>query len=551
MTENNVARFSALARSPYVLAGLLLAVALLVRMIGLSDAPPRTDDLYNFIAARSWVENGTLAMADGFYTRARYYSIVTAWFMEFFGPTLGVARSVAAIGGALLVPILALWVRKVSDPVAAWSAGILLCFSYTCITWAQIVRFYSWHAVAMLVLAIAVYELATGFGNRRPERLVIWAGAALIALLIGLYLQPITVIIVVALAIWTGLYCFFSGRLNFILRSPTLLWGAVAAIAVAMALAFTFGRHLLLSQWYSLRNASDWSTENQDNFIFYIDQFQHQLGWLFLLFPIALIIAWRRYRTATGFCVAVLAICLILHSIAGMKALRYVMYLFPFIFAVWGMALSAILGHIRSRSGQTRQLLGCAVLVLVGAASLLLTTDFRQTAAAGLRLAKTGNAFLPFEYGFGRDQVDWTPYLPALQALRKEGLFVVSDSNRAIYYLDDYDLLLSKTELSDVSDREFALDERTGKRDIGSGRSIAQVIACYPKGVVLTTQAQWRSAYVAPDAADVIEREAKPVLLPPQSYLRAYRWNRSVADRSPDCQRLYRMIGKGPNAVSG
>lgn len=554
MKASYATRFNALASSPYILILLLFAGALLTRLIGVGDAPPRTDDLYNFIAAKSWMENGTLAMADGVYKRAKLYSIVTAWFLEFFGTSLGVARSVAAIGGAVLVPLLAIWVRRIGDPVAAWSAGLLLCFSYTCITWAQVARFYSWHAVAMLVLSMVVYRLTIDAGNLKLSRQIALGGIGLIALGLGMHLQPITFIMALALAIWVTCYLLFSGRLNFILRSSPLLIGSLAMVAIMFALAFTVGRHLILGQWDNLRKASAWSAENQNNFAFYIDQLSHQLGWLFWLFPLAVIVAWRRQPTVVIFCVTITAICLILHTIAGMKALRYVMYLFPFIFTVWGLAVSVFVAYFtkwtRNASAKALPRAMGAALALVTAVALLLVADYRQTAAAAVHFAKTGDTFRPFDYGFGRDQVDWTPYLPALRALQKYGLFVVSDSNRAIYYLDDYDLLLSKTELSDISNREFALDVRTGKRDIGSGVSIAKVIACYPKGSILATEAQWRSAYVSPDAADVIERKARQVKLPPASYLRAYQWEHPVSARSAECAQIYRMIGKDAKSIS-
>jgi hypothetical protein len=558
MTTNFAHRQSGLASSPYVIAAVLFAAALLLRLFGIGDAPPRTDDLYNFIAARSWADNGTLAMADGFYTRTKYFSIVTGWFLDLFGPTLGVARAVAAIGGAALVGVLALWVRRIGGPLAGWSAGILLCFSYTCITWSQVARFYSWHAVAMLVLAIAVYAIVTGLGTMRLSRTLGWAVVALVALLCGLHLQAITTIMLIALAVWSGLYLLFGGRFNFIFRSPLLLTGSAIATAILIALILFPGRAILFEQWKNLRNASAWSAENQNNFAFYIDQLSHQLGWLFLLFPAAAIIVWRRHRTFLLFCVTIAAICLGLHTIAGMKALRYIMYVFPFFFAVWGLAVavtaSSCVGYL-SRAmptalGKWRSKAAGAALMAVAAVALLVVTDFRQTAAAATRAVKTGSPFQPFEYGFGRDQVDWAPYLPELRSLQKFGLFVVSDSNRAIYYLDDYDVLLSRTELSDVGKREFTLDKRTGKRDIGSGRSIEQIIRCYPKGSILTTEAQWRSAYITPDAADVIERKTKPVKLPTALNMRAYKWEHDIPAQSPACDRLYKMIGKDAKSVS-
>lgn len=536
-------RYAGVFSSPYVLALALLVLALAFRLFGIADAPARTDDLYNYIAAHSWAENGTLAMADGFYTRTRYFSIGTASFLEMFGSSLGVARAFAALGGALLVPLTALWLRKNGNVTAAWVAGLLLAVSYTSITWSQVVRFYTWHALAMLVLAIAVYAMVTRLNTLRPVQWVQCIAATLAALVIGMHLQAITVLMIVALGIWAGLYLLFTGRLNFILKSPRLLVPTLAMIVAAVGVVVTVGRPILLAQWSELREASAWSQQNQDNWFFYLDHLTHQLNWLFVLLPVAAIVAWRRYPALVFFCLTIIVVCLGLHTVAGMKALRYVIYLFPFMFAIWGLAFSIVLPALANRLPVAA--VG-GILLVVAAVSLVVVTDFRLTGAALARAVKTGTTFQPSPQGFGRDQVFWEPYLPQLRALQKSGLFVVSDSNRAIYYLDDYDVLLSKTELSDIGTEEFLLDPRTGKRNISTGASIRKVIDCYPKGVVLATEAQWRSAYVLPEAADVVEQKAKPVPLPKQANMRAYRWDHATPADGAACDTVYKLVGKTP-----
>jgi 4-amino-4-deoxy-L-arabinose transferase-like glycosyltransferase len=539
-----------MACSPYILAFSLLVLAFVLRMFGVGDAPPRTDDLYNYIAADSWVKHGTLAMADGFYTRTKYYTIATAWFMELFGSSLGVARILAAIGGAILVPLVALWVRKVSNPLAAWIAGLILCVSYTSITWSQVVRFYSWHAIAMFVAAAAVYKMTIEFRTLRLLQWAFWLSCTLVALGIGIHLQAITALMVVALAAWVGLYLLGTGQLNFVFSSPKLLAASVLVVLLAAALALTFGHPILLYMWEELRDTTAWSKVNQDNWLFYPDLLMHQLNWLFVLLPVAIIIAGRRYPTPTFFCTTVFAVCLGLHTIAGMKALRYVIYLFPFMFAIWGLALSvvvpAFVAFVRQTLPASPAVLRtgtiAGVFLALMAVSLVIVADFRMTAAAIARGIRTGDTFEPLEYGFGRDQVHWTPYLPLLRSLQRSGVFVVSDSNRAIYYLDDYDVLLSKTELSDIGTTEFMIDHRTGKPDISTGDSIRKVIGCYPKGAILVTEAQWRSAYVPPDAADVIERETQAVPLPKPLNMRAYRWNHGNSKNEAACQSVYKSV---------
>ncbi|MGE3745964.1 MAG: hypothetical protein AB7G25_09715 [Sphingomonadaceae bacterium] len=547
-------RCARLLSSSYVLAIALLVFALGLRLFGIADAPARTDDLYNFIAAQSWAENGTLAMADGYYTRTRYFSIATAWFLEIFGENLGAARAFAALGGALLAPLTALWLRRTGNVTAAWVAGLLLCISYTCITWSQVVRFYSWHALAMLVLAITVFTMVTRMATLRPHQWALLMVCTLLALLVGMHLQAITVLMIVALAVWAGLFLLLTGRLNFIFSSPKLLLLSLVVVVVGVAAVLTVGRPILLEKWAELREASAWSQENQDNWVFYLDHLTHQLNWLFVLLPVAAIIAWRRYPTVTLFCVTISLVCLGLHTLAGMKALRYVIYLFPFMFAIWGLAFSIIVPALARNIPASPALFRPVVLgggmLAVAAVSAVVVTDFRMTGAAIARAVRTGSTFQPSNYGFGRDQVFWEPYLPQLRALQKSGIFVVSDSNRAIYYLDDYDVLLSKTELSDIGTSEFLLDPRTGKRNISTGSSIRKVIDCYPKGTVLATEAQWRSAYVLPEAASVIEKETSRVPLPNQLNMRAYRWDHALPANPTACKPIYDLIGKAPERAT-
>jgi len=187
--------------------------------------------------------------------------------------------------------------------------------------------------------------------------------------------------------------------------------------------------------------------------------------------------------------------------------------------------------------------LAAMTITIVLLPALLLITDFRLTAAAAARLVRTGSPELPFEYGAAREQVDWTPQLPLLRALVGKRLFVATDSVRTLYYLGDYDVILGRSELSDVGDQEFTYDKRTGKRDISTGQSLARIISCYADGIILVSNARWRTANVTDEAADTIERLTKPVALPPDLNMQAHIWHRQPAN-STDCRTIHALIGE-------
>lgn len=538
--------------SPYVVAILLFALAFAIRMFGIGDAPLRTDEIYHLLAGRSWADHGTLALGDGIYTRAKYYSIATGWFFELFGPTPGVGRSLAAVAGALLVGGLALWIARIADLSAALVAALLLCFNYTSITISQFARFYTWHALAMFVLAVTVYAAATSIGTVRVSRLALLVVVALLTLLSGIHLQPTTVMMAIALTVWIGLYLLLSGKLDFIVRSPLPVTVAAIAIAAVATLVVVLEHKILADSWWDFRRASEWSMKNRSDVVFYIDVLTHLLGWLFTLFPLAILIAWRKYRQPASFCLVIVAVSLGLHSIAGMKAVRYVFYVFPFIFAAWGFAFSAVAAPIwrylsdilPSGLGRLRPIMLAGIILLITGFAFVGMTDFRLTATAAARAIKTGSPAQPFEYGAAREEVNWAPYLSTLRSLKNSGLFMATDSVRTIYYLGDYDLLLNKTELSDVGPLEFMLDKRTGKRDISTGRSVEQIVRCYPSGALIVSDPRWRSVNVTDEAADVVEQWMKPVPLPSDLHMRAFRWNHAPDSSPSACAKIYAMIGK-------
>ena len=541
-------RYVKLFSSPFVLATTLLLMAIAVRFVGIGDSALRTDEIYHLLAGRSWADHGTLAMGDGVYTRARFYSMMTGWFFQLFGPTPAAGRAVAAVAGILLVIATALWSRRQSEPLAAWIAGLLLCFSYTSITISQFARFYTWHALTSFLLAITVYALVTQLTTLGIRRMVLLGIAALLTLLLSIHFQAITFLMMVGLAVWTGLYLLFTGRLTFIIRSR--MWTALAAAAIMLGLAvFWVERHRLWDMWRELRDAAAWSQENRNDFLFYVDLLGHWHSLLFYLLPIAAIIAWRRYRDLTFFCVTIVVVCIGLHSVAGMKALRYVYYLFPFIFVIWGCAV-AVIGPpvvrycarlISPWAGRSTPVLVALGLLAILAPAFFIATDYRLTVTGALRWVRTGSVAQPIDYGSMREEVDWAPHLAQLRQLQKDRLFISTDSVRTLYYLQDYDLMLNKTELSDAGSKEFSYDKRTGKLDISTGQSLALVVKCYPRGSIIVSDARWGPAGVPDDAAAVIKRVMTPVNLPSALRMRGYVWDR-VAEKSTQCDRIRSMI---------
>jgi uncharacterized membrane protein len=327
--------------SPWTIAALLFLGALLLRLAGIGERPPKTDELYHLLAARSWAENGTLAIADGQYLRARGYTIATAVMYELFGTSIGAGRLLAALGAAVQVATLGLWVRWVASARAAWIAGLLLLFSHESLLLSQFARFYTWHAAFVLIAAVSAYVLVHADPARHRRRAMGLAALALVSLHLAMQLQDTTVIMIAALGAWGAVLFVTSPATAWLRSSPRLMIGGAVLLALAGALFAYAARDPLLAKWQSFRHVAEWAKGRSDYQSYYFWLLLETFGWLFAMLPLAVLTAWRSYRRPVLFCVLILLVGLALHSVAGMKAVRYVYYLLPFMFVIWALAVEA------------------------------------------------------------------------------------------------------------------------------------------------------------------------------------------------------------------
>ena len=78
----------------WVESGLLFLIALTVTLrYALTDGSPLLwDEYYHLLAARSWVETGTLVVGDGAYVRGAWFSVIVGWMFRTMGESIIVAR---------------------------------------------------------------------------------------------------------------------------------------------------------------------------------------------------------------------------------------------------------------------------------------------------------------------------------------------------------------------------------------------------------------------------------------------------------------------------
>lgn len=530
-----------ITRSLWLAPVLLGILALAIRLLHL-DQPALFDELYHVLAARNWLAEGELRIGDGVYERTPLFTILIAGWFALFGESLEVARLPSVLAGAALVVLLFLWVRAVAGALAAWIAGLLLCLSPEAIGVSQYVRFYALHGLLFWLGAIGTYRLVTA-----PPG---WAGGTLVGAGVavcfysGWYLQTVTLIGLVGVAAWAVPALAVPWLSRGPARRGKWLGAAVVALLALAAVWPALQIEAVAALLDRYREVPLWLAERRDLFYYYHDQFGRDYPTLWPLAGIALVLGLSYRPQPTIFCAVVFAVAILAHSFAGAKKLRYVYYTLPFLFALWGIALAAVWPHLRHFLEQSAaralgylQLgrLGRPAVVAVLSAAVVFTV-FANTAFLKTALFVAGVTLPPLAR-----PPDWAAAREPLSPWLDDAAIVLTTSElEALYYLGRHDVLVSKSRLSEMEGvDEFGIDPRTGRPVISTPESLRLVMACYPKGLIVTSDSRWRDPAQLDDAvADLVLAEAEPVELPARG-IHAYVWDHPPdAPRPADCPDL-------------
>lgn len=547
MTANHRIDWARVLASPWAMGIALFAIGILPRLIGLGDHPPRTDELYHIIAGRSWAENGTLGMGAGVYNRAHLYSIATGAMFKLFGVGITQGRLLGALSGALEVVALGLWLRAVAGTRAGWVGGLLLAFNHFAVEQAQSARFYSAHALMAWIFATSVFAMLTGGVGQGKVRLAALAIITVASLALAIHLQPLTAIIAGAVACWAGPWLLANGRLSFFFGSLRRTTITLPVMFIAAAVFALVARNLLLDAWHLYRRAPGWAEGDINDLSFYLQELSYSLNWMFSLAPVAAMIAWRRHRDAVIFCAVIIVVAALGQTFGGMKAKRYIFYLYPFFIALWGMAFAVAAPavvqwweKVAPPAGRWRPALGMGLFATVAGFALICANSYRSSLVAVSHLVRTGSPDILIHKGWGQMEVDWTPHLGELRRFVDKGsVFIATDMTRTIYYLHDYDILLNRSDLDDAGAGEFVYDDRAGRFEMGSGTALELIIRCYPSGTLLMADFGDFNGIITPDVWKVIHARMHEVPLPPELLLQGFSWNSKPDSNSPECRAVY------------
>jgi len=510
-------------------------IALAVRLVFL-DHTPHEDEINHVLAARSLIADGSLAIGDGPpYTRAWLYTYLIAGMISLLGDSLVVARLPAVAFGSLLVTTLFLWVRAEAGRTGAWIAALLLVFSPVGIEQSQWVRFYTLHALMVCVAAIATYRLLSPRTLPRSETMF-WAAVASGAILLALHLQITTAVALAGLLVWAGmvlvhrhLHRLRDRRTQVLLATASIL----AAVTLVLLLVPTGLAAALLER---LQFAEPWAEANRHNWRFYHFMLLDQYPALWTTFPLALLAGLAFRPRAALLCACLFGFALGFHSAVAWKVERYIFYALPFFFALWGIAIQAVLPWLREQVGMLLATVrrGAAEPRLARAATYAFLIGFALFAAAGSGAASYSYKMLTvpdaewewFVVAPYRGWPDWQAAAQELEPLSREvDVLLASSEINALWALGRVDLILRRSARSHGILPEFARWWKVPVPVISTAESLELVMACHASGLILIERNHWRNDWGVPlPTADFIVEALDRHPLPERFRLMAFTW---------------------------
>jgi MFS family permease len=526
----------------------VVVVALAVRLIYLDHAP-YVDELNHALAARSLLDEGSLRINGGaHYTRAWVLTVLVAGLYATLGDSLVVGRLPAVVAGTLLVAGVYVWTRRHAGVVAACTAGALVCFAPVSIYLSQQVRFYSLQALLFWAGAVGVYALVSHPPRTRARAALLLAGVS-VAFVLALHLQPITAVGIAAVGAWAAIVSAPGvWRTSRQWAPSTRLGVAVATLAAVVAVVLLFG-DAFRRAFRVFGYADLWAAHAASDVRFYHALFTQQFPTIWTLFPVLLLLAASRFPRPTGFLATVFLGALAFHSAAAWKHERYIFYALPFLFAIVGLAVAVALPWLRTLFDRT-------VTRATGARRTPRPAGALFAALAGFALlfAASGNAAVSYSYRMltvpderwrmeirYRGEADWSRVADELRASAAGGELLVSSSTlKALYYIGRVDVGISVTELARTRGRtEFSVASKEAVPLIGRPESLDLLRACFPAGLVVVEETNWRHDWGVPDdVADWIETHLEPVRIDPASRVAAFRWSTAAPASTPACEAI-------------
>ena len=513
---SNNPQTSKLALIAVFVFGLILLPLLTHSLI---DHPPEYDELLHVLSAKSLQETGEPLIADGAYPRAILYTKIVALVQQSGANELVLARLPALVAGAILIAFTAAWVALRAGLIAGLITAVILAIMPDTVHLSVLVRFYTLHALFMVIMLILVYEsLRPDVSIARSAGLL--AGAAVFFWL-GMQLQILTQ--VTALACVTAAFTL----LVFDWRKPVTHWvkthllitliGLVALLAAGLYMA------MMLDVIGKLRGVTPaWSVAKANDPFFYIKSFTPRLPMLWPLFPAIVLMAFSTHRRLTLYFLVVVLVSLFVSSMASQKATRYIYHMIPAICILYGLGIHSIVASMSRYAAQRdNDRIGKSRIPVI---ALLLTCALVSTEvqrAAKLVLARgTMDVVIPVN-----EEPDWFLSRNALaDDLANAQTVIVSSGVKGLYAYGRYDFELSRTVIDDTDTKEeFGFDPRTGRYVISTPASVETVLSRPGSELFILENRMMNQTYSAPaETVAVLEEKCQRIQIPVESQLTAW-----------------------------
>ena len=491
-----------------IVIGLLGALLLCLFARGIIVHRPMYDELLHVLSARGVMQTGEPVMADGIYGRAELFTRLVAASMTAFGDSLVAARLPALVSGGLLVLLVSVWTTRRVGWVAGFCVALLLSSLPVSVSVAVFARFYTLHALFVVLGMILAYE-ATISGRTMRSRSVLAAGG-MACFLAALHLQETTAIAAMAgVAALSGL--FVVERWDDVRRTISkrpLMWLVAAATLVATGL-FVAWRLGLLERFQS---TALWAAGQAGRGSYYLKWLAEVWPLLWPLWPAALVLALLRRSREGLFCALFFLVALVAHSFAGMKASRYLYYALPFACVVLGIGADSIVTWVKNRPsrGPSDRVATAALL-----AAMVIGVGLSQEAQRSVRfLLGKPSAYADFPYV---DEPDWSAALPVLEPLAESAdRVLVSAGVKGLYFLGRYDFEVNASVVQETeTGQEFGRDPRTGRQAISSRESVARVLNQSGRSLIIVEEQKLgRNGGVPPETVSLLQRRCRAVEVP-------------------------------------
>lgn len=524
------------AASLLLSSAVVVSAALGVRLLYLGRSP-HPDEIYNILAARALLANGTFLLDEASrvpYDRAAPFTYMVATAFRLFGEGLVAARLPGVLAGTLLVLLIFLWVRSEANERAAWLAAFLLCFYPLGIALSQTGRFYAVHALVVWIAAIGVYRLTSpGTDRLRAAALVLLSVAALA---LAERLHVLTTVVVIGLAAWVA---FAAGprAVRWCARDRRGLWVALAFVTTSLAGgAWLVHTGVVAELWGAFRHADFWADDNRTNFTYYHVRLLVAYPTLWTLLPVFVLLGIRAHPRITLFCTCYLGVALIVHSTAAWKTERLIFHAMPAFFVLAAIGVGDILPRLRRFTEQRLSDLRSRWLSprAIRAAAVALVIGFGLFAMAGNpafnRLAKMLIVSEADASRFGW-YPDWNAATPRLRPVADSvDVVLASSAHKSLYYLDRVDIILQARRLMhwagwrlpDFSPPEWWFIERPVITEAGS---MARIVSCNGSGLAIIDRNHWRNPLGTTESiADFLEEHTERVRVPARWGLHVFRW---------------------------